>query len=148
MCDEIYIDATFKFSPKGYYQTLNIISLNKKSNFHLPVFFIPMTNKSYISYRMVITVIKEIMINHNLHFINENIMIMADFEYGLRKAIKEIFPKFSLKGCYFHYIKNLWTKAKKFGLCRKKYIKNTRLVIFAFKIITFIKSENTNIFFE
>ena len=50
MCDEIYIDATFKFSPKGYYQTLNIISLNKKSNFHLPVFFIPMTNKSYISH--------------------------------------------------------------------------------------------------
>lgn len=64
------------------------------------------------------------------------------------KLLKKFFPKFSLKGCYFHYIKNLWTKAKIFGLYRKKFIEKTRLVIFSFKIITFIKSENTNIYFE
>ena len=147
MADEIYIDATFKYSPKGFYQTLNIISLNKTTKFHLPVFFIPMSNKSYISYRMIFSTIKEIMLNHKLGFINENIIIMADFEYGLRKAIKEIFPNFSLKGCYFHYIKNIWVKAKKLGLCRKKYIEKTRLIIFALKIITFIKSDNIDNFF-
>ena len=120
MADEIYIDTTFKYSPKGFYQKLNIISLNKTTNFHLPVFFIPMSNKSYISYRLIFTAIKEIMRNHKLGFINENIIIMADFEYGLRKAIKEIFPNFSLKGCYFHYIKNIWAKAKKTRLMSKK----------------------------
>ena len=71
-----------------------------------------MSNKSYISYRMVFTVIKELMLNHNLRFTNENLMIMTDFECGLRKAIKEIFQSFSLKGCYFHYIKIYGPKQK------------------------------------
>ena len=51
-----------------------------------------MSNKSYISYRIFFSTIKEIMLNHKLGFKNENILIMADFEYGLRKAIKEISP--------------------------------------------------------
>jgi hypothetical protein len=58
-----------------------------------------------------------------------------------------MFPNFKLKGCYFHYIKNIWAKAKKLGLCRKKFIDKTKLIIFALKIITFIKSENLNSFF-
>ena len=48
----------------------------------------------------------------------------------------------------FSLYKNLWAKAKKLGLCRKKFIEKTRLVIFALKIITFIKSENIGTFFE
>ena len=75
-----------------------------------------MTNKSYYSYHMLFSIIKEILENHNLKFINENIMVMT---VSLRKAIKELFPKFNLKGCYFHYIKNIWSKTKKIGLCRK-----------------------------
>ena len=144
LADEIYIDATFRCAPKGYYHTLNIIALNKNTNFHLPVFAIPMTNKSYFSYHMVFSIIKEIMENHKLKFIKGNIMIMSDFELSLRKAIIEMFPNFKLKGCYFHYFKNIWAKAKKLRLCRKKIIDKTKLIIFALKIITFIKSENIN----
>ena len=71
-----------------------------------------MTNKSYFSYYMAFSIIKEIMENHKLKFIKDNIMIMSDFELSLRKAIIEMFPNFKLKGCYFHYIKNIWAKAK------------------------------------
>ena len=47
---------------------------------------------------MLFTIIKEIMNNHNLKFVNDNIMVMADFELSLRNALKEIFPNFTLKG--------------------------------------------------
>ena len=86
--------------------------------------------------------------NHNLKFVNDNIMIMTDFELSLRNAIKGIFPNFILKGCYFHYIKNLWANAKKIGFIRKKFIGKTKLIIFALKIITFIKTENIQNFFS
>ena len=89
-----------------------------------------MTNKSYFSYHIVFSIIKEIMENHKLKFIKDNIMIMSDFELSLRKAINEIFPNFKLKGCYFHHIKNIWAKTKKLGLCRKKIIDKTKLIIF------------------
>ena len=36
--------------------------------------------------------------NHNLKFVNDNIMVMADFEFCLRNALKEIFPNFTLNG--------------------------------------------------
>ena len=86
--------------------------------------------------------------NHKLTFIKDNIMIMSDFDLSLRKAIIEMLPNFKLKGCYFHYIKNIWAKAKKLRLCRKKIIDKTKLIIFVLKIITFIKSENINTFFN
>ena len=40
---------------------------------------------------MLFTIIKEIMNNLNLKFVNDNIIVMADFELSLRNALKEIF---------------------------------------------------------
>lgn len=34
-------------------------------------------------------------------------IIMADFERGLRNAILETFPNADLRGCFFHYAKNV-----------------------------------------
>ena len=50
-----------------------------------------MTNKSYFTYHILFTIIKVIMNNHNLKFVNDNIMVMADFELRLRNVLKEIF---------------------------------------------------------
>ena len=50
-----------------------------------------MTNKSYFSYHILFTIIKEIMNNHNLKFVNDSLMVMADFGLNLRNALKEIF---------------------------------------------------------
>ena len=44
---------------------------------------------------------------------------MTDFEYGLRKALKEVFKGSEIYGCFFHYVKNIWEKAKKNGLLKK-----------------------------
>ena len=73
---------------------------------------------------------------------------MCDFETNLRKGILNNFNNCTLKGCYFHYIKNIWKKAKKLGLCRKNFLNKTKIIIFAFKIITLIKLDKQKKFFD
>lgn len=73
---------------------------------------------------------------------------MYDFELNLRKTIKNCFLDCNLKGCYFHYIKNLWAKAKKFGLFRKKYINKTKILIFGLKLLTLINLKGKMIFLQ
>ena len=43
-----------------------------------------------------------------------------------------------------HYTKILWEKAKKYGLCTKKEIKNTKLLTFILKIFPFIDIDERN----
>ena len=37
---------------------------------------------------------------------------MTNFEHAIRNVIKELYPTCYLEGCYFHYTKALWKKAK------------------------------------
>ena len=55
---------------------------------------------------------------------------MSDFEISLRKAIIKNFPNSEIMGCYFHFVKNLFTKCKKLGLCNKDHIKETIKFLF------------------
>ena len=72
--------------------------------------------------------IKQLFIDFKIDVDFKKISIMTDFEKGVRKALKEVFDGTPLYGCYFHFIKNLWEKAKQFGLfkrdLRKKYFYN------------------------
>ena len=137
----IYIDNNYKICPKGYYQLLTIISYSPEAQRHLPVFFIPMSHKSKICYKYVMKSILNIIKDNNLSFEDNNKIIICEFDYSLRILLKQTFPKSKLKGCYFHFIKKLWIKAKRLGLCQKNYIQYTDIVIFAMKIICLIKSE-------
>ena len=73
---------------------------------------------------------------------------MSDFGRGLRKITKSKYPEAILEGCYFHFIKVLWEKSKRFGICNKKNINDTKLIIFGFKIYTFIKEKERDKYFE
>lgn len=66
---------------------------------------------------------------HLFGFINQNILklepqsFMTDYEPGLRKALKTVFPSAILKGCWFHYCQALRSrilKIKGFGKLLKK----------------------------
>ena len=43
---------------------------------------------------------------------------MIDFEHVLANIVRELYPKCYLEGCYFHYSKALWKKAKKLGILK------------------------------
>ena len=51
--NEIYIDNNYKICPKGYYQVMTILSYSPNTKRHLPVFFVPMSHKSKMSYKYV-----------------------------------------------------------------------------------------------
>lgn len=50
---------------------------------------------------------------------------MCDFESGLRKAIKEIYPQAAINGCWFHYRKCIRKNVNRLGLS-KLWIKKAR----------------------
>lgn len=56
---------------------------------------------------------------------------MTDFEAGLRKSIKEIYPKSKLRGCWFHSCKAVRQNAIRLGLYA--LLKNNSEAKFIFK---------------
>ena len=64
--------------------------------------------------------------------------VMMDFEKASRKAFIKTFPEAHLWGCYFHFTKALWKKAKKQGLVKKDLKMDTFILIFALKLYQFI----------
>ena len=64
---------------------------------------------------------------------------MLDFEKSLQNAIHKNFEGVKFSGCYFHYVKILWEKAKSFGLCTKTDIKITKILLFILKLMPYIK---------
>ena len=108
----------------------------------MPIAFVLMTNKSFLVYEKVFANIILLLKNYKIEIDFKKIRILCDFEKSLLKAIKENFPESKLNGCYFHFIKSLWKKARSFGLTNKKLLKNTKIIIFACKIYPFILKEN------
>ena len=107
-----------------------------------------MTHKSAYSYKVIFKYLKELIETMKINFSFEKVHIMTDFEHSLRKVIKEIYPKCFPEGCYFHYSKALWNKAKKMGLLNKKYIKILRLIIIGYKMYPFLKEEDKTEFLK
>ena len=142
---EIYIDINYKICPSGYYQILNIISYNEEIKKYLPVFSIPMTFKSKLLYINIFRTIIKILNNNTFSLKKDKIIFIAEFERSLREAIKEIFPNSIIKGNYFHYVKKIWKKAKKFGLCSKDRMKYTKPIIMSLLLIVFFKKEKINL---
>ena len=134
----IFIDATFKVAPKNFYQVLNIMVYEEKKKFTMPVVHILMSSKSYYSYKKIFQDIKNILNENKIDVDFKNTIINCYFEKSLIKAIREEFKDTKIYGCYFHFVKALWKKSRKLGLTKKKFINNTKIILFAFKIYPFI----------
>ena len=146
--NEIYIDNNYKICPKGYYQVMTILSYSPITKRHLPVFFIPMSHKSKMSYKYVFKSIKNIIKDNGLIFDENGKIIICEFDYSLRIELKKSFNKAKIKGCFFHFIKILWIKTKRLGLCKKNIMKYTDIIIFAMKMICLIKNDYKNEFIK
>ena len=137
----IFIDATFKVAPKDFYQILNILTQDKDTKFIMPAAHIIMSNKSYYSYKKVFMEIKNLLNLYCIKYDFKDTIINCDFEKSLINSIREEFIDIKIYGCYFHYIKALWQKARNLNLTKKKFLENTKLLIFSLKIYPFILSD-------
>lgn len=69
-----------------------------------------MTRKTSICYTALFNFIE------NNVFKLEPMEIMTDFEEGMRKSIKIVYPNAVLRGCWFHYIRAIQRKCMKLGM--------------------------------
>ena len=104
---QLYVDGTFRISPRGYYQVLNIDGYYDDINGIVPVFLIPTSGKSEYLYNMIFNNVKKIIIASNINLSDIPKYIMADFEVGLQRALKTNFPNSLISGCLFHFVKFL-----------------------------------------
>ena len=142
------MDGTFYSCPKKFYQLYNIIGKDSKTGIIIPLVFIIMSNKSYELYFHIFENIKNLFVYNNINIDFKDLYIMMDFEKGARRAIKTVFPQTHLLGCYFHFAKSLWNKAKKEGLTKKNLIKDTVILIFSLKIYVLYLQNIENFFKE
>ena len=63
---------------------------------------------------------------------------ICDCQKSLYEAIKETFPKCEIKGNYYFYLKSLWIKAKRFGLCQRSVVESTKKMIFALGLLPYL----------
>ena len=147
-CTKVFIDGTFKSSPRGFYQVINIAGFYPEINEIIPIFMISTTSKSEYLYEQIFNHIKKIYLDtgHNIDDIPKNIMI--DFESRLLKVVKANFQNFKINGCYFHFVKLLWASAKKFGLYQKEKLKVTKILLFILKIMQFVLSDDRGDVFD
>ena len=105
-----------------------------------------MSNKSLELYLHLSNYIKFLLEYYSINFNLKDKYFMIDFEKSSRKAFKLTFPEAHLFGCYFHYIKALWNKAKKEGLTKKPLKLDTYVLIFSFKLYQFIPENQKKIY--
>ena len=60
---------------------------------------------------------------------------------------KTLKPKI-LNGCFFHFSKALWKKARNYGLTKKLFRKEGMILIFCFKMYPFVHNYNRKDYLE
>ena len=73
-----------------------------------PHSYILMTSKSEISSGYAFCLLKTIF--NNMGYPLKVRKVMTDFEAPLRKKLKYYFPNIEVLGCFFHFVKALWSK--------------------------------------
>lgn len=106
----IQSDATYKCVPrvKDFYQ-LFIISYQFERNVY-PIMYVIMEKKTEKSYVKVFEILKTLLPTTQIN------TCMSDYEAALRKAVRNVFPGITVKGCFFHFKKAVLRRARKLKL--------------------------------
>ena len=60
----LFIEGTFKITPKNWYQVLNIIGYNKNKNFYMPLAYVVLISKSEEIYKEIFHKLVELIKYH------------------------------------------------------------------------------------
>ena len=111
-CKEIYIDATFRSTPAPYEQVFNI--LGRFHGFVIPLVTAVMGQRQIGNYRQILQVVKRRIRQLGSRW-RPRLMI-CDFEQALISSLETEFPNAEVRGCYFHFLQNLWKHVQTLGL--------------------------------
>lgn len=105
------LDGTFSIRPVGpYYQVL--VMYIEFRNDVVPFMYVVMSNKRADAYEAIFNYIE------NKIFAMKPTSFMADFEGGIRAAIRNCYPAAKLHGCWYHYSAAVRGKMTSYGMRR------------------------------
>lgn len=119
------MDGTFSSAPNGFAQIFTIhgsVGEQVHRKF-LPFAHFLLPDKTEKTYRKSLKMIKNLAKEHKIRLDPD--MILTDFEKAEIAAAQRVFKESTLKGCYFHFSKNLWKRLQKTGLTKgyNKFLK-------------------------
>ena len=112
-----FIDGTYKICVKCFHQVYTIhadIGSNAEYVNVVPVLYALLPDRKEETYEIVFKIIKSRIQEW------EPTRISMDFEVSAILALKLMFPDVKIVGCYFHFCRCLWRKAKQFGVTKSK----------------------------
>lgn len=105
---KLFMDYTFKTLSSQFHQLFVVHTLREDVSF--PSFYFFLNNKSFLTYQNILSenVLK---VQENDIVINISMMLI-DFEEAIYKAIRDVIPKASIKGCCFHFARVICIKCQ------------------------------------
>ncbi|CAI2383947.1 unnamed protein product [Moneuplotes crassus] len=126
----LFVDGTFKCCPKVWSQLLNVCVFHKRKKLYIPICHVLMQTQTYEGYVSVFHWLRDTF-GFNPKFVT------VDFEIATMRVIKEVWPDCRLVPCFFHFVKCLWMNAAKCGLRKKKFVCDTKQLVFSLKALAF-----------
>ena len=114
---ELFIDGTFKFCPKHFFQLYTIHG--SKNCHYLPLVVALLPSKSEQCYNKMWSLLINSCRERNLQL--KPAVIHIDFERAMHNVITSCFPDTQIDCCRFHLGQNWWRKIQSLGL-RKVYM--------------------------
>lgn len=115
----LYIDGTF-ITTKDFKQLIIIMFFDESSKKKIPGSYILLNTKNESGYLKALSEFKRIITIEYTEDIKLN-SISTDFEIGLIKSIKILFPKTRHVGCLFHYVQALYRNMRSLNLINKDF---------------------------
>ena len=115
----IYIDGTFRKAPSPFRQVY-IVMAEAAFSRAVPVAYVLMTERTESAYATLFNRLSQYIGEKRTFHVN------VDFELGVIKAIKRVFPQARISGCYFHFVKALKLKLRK--MAKRKLIKRSPFI--------------------
>lgn len=110
--DKIFIDGTFTFAAKHFYQFFTIHSVENGN--YIPLVFCLLPDKKEATYRSLFEHLIKKCEEMNLTFKPKT--VTADFEKAIHNAVESVWPTIEVIGCRFHLSQAWWRKIQEVGL--------------------------------
>ena len=104
--DKIFIDGTFTFAAKYFYQFFTIHSVENGN--YIPLVFCLLPDKKEATYRSLFKHLIKKCEEMNLTFKPKT--VTADFEKAIHNAVESVWPTVEVIGCRFHLSQAWWRK--------------------------------------
>lgn len=131
----VFLDGTFFSSPK-FFKQIYILHIFK-SNKCFPIIYCFLPDKIQSTYVRMFNLINNIFSRYNIQF--NPLLFQVDFELAVINALKIVYAKVKIRGCYFHYAKAIWRNIQEYGLTRLyRYSQNFKFYVAMISIIPLI----------